>query len=260
MYRPAAHRPVGNLLLCLGQEAIGVGIGQAMREEDVFVPYYRDHATLLGRGISMVEILRYWGGDERGSDTVNARQDLPNCVPIATQCSHAAGVASAFKIRRQRRVALCTLGDGATSKGDFLESLNLAGTWQLPLVLVINNNQWAISTPRFKQCGAERLADKALGMAVASEQVDGNDLVAVYDSVSRAIERARAGKGPTIEAITYRLSDHTTADDASRYREQEEVNKPVPGSQSTPAIIFAPCAPMARERRVGITTTVSATD
>ncbi|BFM14953.1 pyruvate dehydrogenase (acetyl-transferring) E1 component subunit alpha [Maricurvus nonylphenolicus] len=217
---------MGTYPSCLGQEAIGVGLAQAMRKEDVFIPYYRDQAAQLVRGVTMVDILRYWGGDERGSDYANCREDLPNCVPIATQCGHAAGIASAFKIRKQPRVAVCTLGDGATSKGDFLEALNLAGLWKLPLVFIINNNQWAISTPRHLQSGLADLADKGQAAAVPGEKIDGNDLIAVYDSVSRAVERARAGKGPSlIEAVSYRLSDHTTADDASRYRSAEEVNR-----------------------------------
>ncbi len=217
---------MGTYPSCLGQEAIGVGLAQAMRDEDVFIPYYRDQAAQLVRGVTMVDILRYWGGDERGSDYQHCREDLPNCVPIATQCSHAAGIASAFKMRKQARVAVCTLGDGATSKGDFLEALNLAGLWQLPLVFIINNNQWAISTPRHLQSGLGSLADKAKAAAIPGEQIDGNDVIAVYDSVSRAVNRARAGKGPAlIEAMSYRLSDHTTADDASRYRSAEEVKK-----------------------------------
>ncbi|GLS26801.1 pyruvate dehydrogenase (acetyl-transferring) E1 component subunit alpha [Marinibactrum halimedae] len=210
----------------LGMEAIGIGVGKAMEEEDVFVPYYRDQATQMLRGVSLYEILMYWGGDERGADYQNCRQDLPNCVPIATQCTHAAGVASSFKIRKEKRVAVCSLGDGASSKGDFMESLNLAGTWKLPMVFVINNNQWAISVPRHLQSGAERLADKAIGAGMPGEQVDGNDVYAVYRAVKRAVDRARAGKGPAlIEAISYRLCDHTTADDASRYRANEELEK-----------------------------------
>ncbi len=217
---------LGTYPSCLGQEAIGTAIGKAMHSEDVFVPYYRDQATQISRGVRLKEILLYWGGDERGSDFAGPRQDLPNCIPIATQCCHAAGLASAFKIRHQKRVAVCTLGDGASSKGDFLESLNLAGIWQLPAVFVINNNQWAISVPRHLQCGATRLADKALGAGVDSISVDGNDLLAVYEAVKQACDKARSGKGATlIEALSYRLSDHTTADDADRYRSREELNQ-----------------------------------
>ncbi|MGV8844409.1 MAG: pyruvate dehydrogenase (acetyl-transferring) E1 component subunit alpha [Pseudomonas sp.] len=217
---------IGTYAPTLGQEAIGVAIGSLMRAEDVLVPYYRDTAVQLLRGVRMEEALLYWGGDERGSDYAEptAAEDFPLCVPIATQALHACGVASAFKIRGQQRVVVTTCGDGATSKGDFLEALNVAGAWQLPVVFVVNNNQWAISVPRRLQCGAPTLAQKALGAGFPGEQVDGNDILAVYDRVQQGLERARQGKGPVlIECLSYRLGDHTTADDASRYRPAEEV-------------------------------------
>lgn len=219
---------IGTYAPTLGQEAIGVGIGARMQPEDVLVPYYRDTAVQLMRGVAMEEILLYWGGDERGSAYAEpaAGQDFPLCVPIATQSLHACGVATAFKIRGEHRVAVTTCGDGATSKGDFLEALNVAGAWQLPAVFVVNNNQWAISVPRRIQCGAPTLAQKALGAGFHGEQVDGNDILAVYDRVGAAIERARQGKGPTlVECLSYRLGDHTTADDATRYRSAEEVHQ-----------------------------------
>ena len=147
-------------------------------------------------------------------------------MPIATQALHACGVASAFKIRGEHRVAVTTCGDGATSKGDFLEALNVAGAWQLPVVFVINNNQWAISVPRRIQCGAPTLAQKAIGAGFHGEQVDGNDILAVYDRMQVALERARKGKGPVLlECLSYRLGDHTTADDATRYRAADEVKQ-----------------------------------
>jgi 2-oxoisovalerate dehydrogenase E1 component alpha subunit len=219
---------IGTYAPSLGQEAIGVAIGSLMRREDVLVPYYRDTAVQLLRGVRMEEILLYWGGDERGSAYTEpaAAEDFPLCVPIATQALHACGVASAFKIRGQHRVAVTTCGDGATSKGDFLEALNLAGAWQLPVVFVVNNNQWAISVPRRLQCGAPTLAQKAIGAGFAGEQVDGNDVLAVYDRLQVALEHARHGKGPVLlECLSYRLGDHTTADDATRYRPSEEVKQ-----------------------------------
>lgn len=209
-----------------GAEAIGVGTAKAMQKDDVFVPYYRDLAAQLVRGVRLEEALMYWGGDERGSDFQIPRQDMPNCIPIATQCTHACGIASAFKIRHQKRVAVCSLGDGATSKGDFAEALNLAGVWQLPVVFIINSNQWAISVPRHLQCAAKHLCDKAISAGFSGVQVDGNDVAAVFDAVSKALNTARAGKGPAlIECMSYRLSDHTTADDASRYRSPLELGK-----------------------------------
>ncbi|SEP90266.1 pyruvate dehydrogenase E1 component alpha subunit [Azotobacter beijerinckii] len=219
---------IGTYAPTLGQEAIGVALGSLMQREDVLVPYYRDTAVQLLRGVRMEEILLYWGGDERGSDFVEplAAQDFPICVPIATQALHACGVATAFKVRGEHRVAVTTCGDGATSKGDFLEALNVAGAWQLPVVFVVNNNQWAISVPRRIQCGAPTLAQKALGAGIHGEQVDGNDILAVHDRLRHALERARHGKGPVLlECLSYRLGDHTTADDATRYRSAEEVRQ-----------------------------------
>ena len=217
---------IGTYAPTLGQEAIGVAIGSLMQADDVLVPYYRDTAVQLMRGVRMEEILLYWGGDERGSDFLDprSREDFPICVPIATQALHACGVATAIKIRSQHRAVVTTCGDGATSKGDFLEALNVAGAWQLPVVFVVNNNQWAISVPRRIQSGAPTLAQKAIGAGFHGEQVDGNDMLAVYDRVQWALERARHGKGPVLlECISYRLGDHTTADDATRYRSAEEV-------------------------------------
>ena len=215
---------LGTFASCLGQEAVAVGVASAMRAEDLLVPYYRDHGAQLLRGVKMVESLLYWSGDERGSDFSVARRDFPICVPIGTQVCHAAGAAYAMKLRREPRVAVCLLGDGATSKGDFYESLNIAGVWVLPLVVVINNNQWAISVPRRAQTAAATLAQKAIAAGIEGIQVDGNDVIAVREQALRALEKARAGRGPTlIEAITYRMGDHTTADDATRYRDAEDV-------------------------------------
>ncbi|WCE28729.1 pyruvate dehydrogenase (acetyl-transferring) E1 component subunit alpha [Vibrio sp. SCSIO 43137] len=215
----------------LGAEAIGIAVGSALHEDDVFIPYYRDMPAMWARGIAMEKNLQYWGGDERGSDFApegshSHCRDLPFCVPIATQCTHAVGVASALKIEGKHHAALVTCGDGATSKGDFLESINCAGSWNIPLVFVVNNNQWAISVPRQLQCAAEFLSEKAQGAGISGLTVDGNDIVAMYDAITTALDRARRGKGPTlIEAISYRLSDHTTADDASRYRSDDEVQQ-----------------------------------
>jgi pyruvate dehydrogenase E1 component alpha subunit len=173
----------------------------------------------------MLELLLYWGGDERGSDFQGPRQDFPICVPVGSHAPHAAGVALAFKLRREPRVAVCVFGDGATSKGDVYEAMNFAGLHALPLVLVVNNNQWAISVPRARQSAAETLAQKAIAAGFGGVQVDGNDVIAVRHVVGEAIERARGGQGPClVEALSYRLGDHTTADDASRYRDDAQVS------------------------------------
>lgn len=209
----------------LGQEAVGVGMGHAMHSDDVLCPYYRDQATFLARGLSLEKILLYWGGDERGSvfDAPDCREDFPMCVPIATQCLHATGIAYAMQYRKQKRAVLTVCGEGGTSKGDFYEAINLAGAWKLPVVFVVNNNQWAISVPRDKQTATQTIAQKAIAGGFEGLQVDGNDVIAVRHAVRQALDKARRGEGPTlIEAITYRLCDHTTADDASRYRPQSE--------------------------------------
>jgi pyruvate dehydrogenase E1 component alpha subunit len=215
---------LGTYAVSLGQEAVSIGVASAMREEDVLLPSYRDNAALLWRGVKMEEILLYWGGDERGNDSSGPPHDFPFCVPVGSQAPHAAGVAYAFRLRKQPRVAVCLFGDGATSKGDVWEAMNFAGVWQLPLVFVANNNQWAISVPLKLQTASATLAQKAIAAGFVGEQVDGNDVIAVRAAAEEAIAAARAGRGPRlIEAVTYRLGDHTTADDAARYRPPEEV-------------------------------------
>lgn len=210
----------------LGQEAISVGIGASMQKEDVLCPFYRDYAAQLIRGVKMSEILSYWKGNEWGNHFSECPSDFPICVPIATQLLHAAGVATAFKLRKQARVVVSTCGDGATSEGDFYEALNIAGVWQLPIVFVIDNNQWAISVPRKHQSHAQTLAQKAIAAGIHGEQVDGNDVIAMKFVMDKAIIKARNGDGPSlIEALSYRLCDHTTADDASRYRREEELQQ-----------------------------------
>src|SRR6266550_1590875 len=196
----------------------------AMREEDVVLPSYRDNGTLLWRGTKMEEILLFWGGDERGNLSSGPAHDFPYCIPVGSQAPHAAGVAYAFKLRQEPRVAVCLFGDGATSKGDVWEAMNFAGVHKLPLLFVANNNQWAISVPLKLQTASQTLAQKAIAAGFTGEQVDGNDVIAMRAAAEEATAQARAAGGPRfIEALTYRLSDHTTADDAARYRPSEEV-------------------------------------
>ena len=215
---------LGTYASMLGKEAVEAGIGAAMAKDDVFLCTYRENGVQIMRGVTMRELFLYWGGDERGSDFAGPRRDFPICITIASQCLHAAGVGYAIKLRKQARAAVCMVGDGATSKGDFYEGLNAAGVWQLPVVFVVTNNQWAISVPRRAQSAAQTLAQKAVAAGFEGIQVDGNDVIAVHHAMREALAKARSGNGPTlIEAITYRLADHTTADDASRYRPAEEV-------------------------------------
>jgi pyruvate dehydrogenase E1 component alpha subunit len=217
---------LGTFASALGQEAVGVGAAAAMAARDVLAPSYRDHAAQFMRGMTMAECLLYWGGDERGSDFARSRLDFPNCVPVATQVAHAVGAAHAFKLRREDRAVVTFVGDGGTANGGFYEALNMAGVWKSPVVIVINNNGWAISTPRALESAAATLAQKGVAVGVEGRQVDGNDVAAVYDTVRQAIDKARAGQGPTlIEALTYRLGDHTTADDATRYRDADLVRR-----------------------------------
>lgn len=217
---------LGTYASSLGQEAVSVGIGHAMRADDVLLPSFREHGTQLYRGVSAEELLLFWGGDERGSDFAATREDFPVCITVGGHAPHAAGVALALKLRGETRASVCVLGDGATSKGEFYEAMNVAGAWQVPLVFVVTNNQWAISTRRTEQSAALTLAQKALAAGFEGEQVDGNDVIAVSAAVADALTEARAGNGPhLVECLTYRLADHTTSDDASRYREDAEVSQ-----------------------------------
>ncbi|MFQ6016954.1 MAG: pyruvate dehydrogenase (acetyl-transferring) E1 component subunit alpha [Kiloniellaceae bacterium] len=216
---------MGTYASSLGQEAVSVGLASAMEPEDILLPTYREAGAQLWRGVPPEDVLLYWGGDERGSDFAAARQDFPVCIPVASHALHATGAAYASKLLNEPRVAVCVVGDGATSKGDFYEAINIAGVWRVPAVFVVNNNQWAISVPRHAQTAARTLAHKAVAAGIEGEQVDGNDVVAVRHVVEQALGKARAGGGPSlIEALTYRLSDHTTADDAGRYRDAETVS------------------------------------
>ena len=213
-----------------GQEAVGVGVAGTMTGDDVLIPTYRDQVAQMARADTpeeaMTRVCLAWGGDERGHKREGKnKNDWPMCIPIATQAAHAVGVGMAIKIRKQNRAVVCILGDGATSKGDVHEAMNWAGVWQLPVVFVIENNQYAISQSRKLQSGAETLAQLGVGAGIKwCKQVDGNDVIAVYEVMSEALARARTGQGPTVvEALTYRIGNHTTADDASRYRPSSEL-------------------------------------
>jgi 2-oxoisovalerate dehydrogenase E1 component alpha subunit len=215
---------LGTYPSCLGHEATHVAVGAAMRPEDVLFTVYREIGTKFWRGVEMLDILLYWGGDERGTNYRRTPHDFPFCVPIGSQMPHAAGAALAFQIRGEPRCAVAFIGDGGTSQGAFYEALNLAGAKKLPLVCVIVNNRWAISVPVSTQTAAQTLAQKAIAAGIPAVQVDGNDMLIVREAVDEALMRARAGGGPSVvEALTYRLSDHTTSDDATRYRSAAEV-------------------------------------
>lgn len=217
---------LGTYAQSLGQEAAQVGSAFALAPMDWVVPSYRENAVLICRGIPMQNILLYWAGDERGMLGFKAKHCLPYSIPVGTQLPHACGMAIANKLRGSQAIVACYFGDGATSTGDFHEGLTMAGIFRAPLVFICQNNGWAISVPRSRQCAAPTLAQKALGYGIETIQVDGNDVLACYVATREAVDRARAGGGPTfIEAVTYRLGDHTTADDASRYRDAAEVEE-----------------------------------
>ncbi len=208
----------------LGQEASHVGTSYALNEDDWMTSAFRENASYITRGIPMVKIYQYWGGDERGNALEG--NNMPVSIPVGSQPLHGAGLGWGLKLQGKKAASLIYFGDGATSEGDFHEAMNFAGTFKVNSVFVCMNNKYAISVPREKQTAAETIAQKAVAYGFKGIQVDGNDIFAVYSATQEALERARNGEGPTlIECDTYRRSDHTTADDASRYRDEEEVKK-----------------------------------
>lgn len=215
---------LGTFARVMGQEGAHVGAAFALRDEDWVVPAFREAGIFLLRGMKMEHFLQYWGGDERGNVIPEGVRMLPTAIPVGTHMLHAVGIGWAMKHRGEKVAVLTSFGEGATSEGDFSEAMNFAGVFQAPVVFLCQNNQWAISVPYHKQTAACTVAQKAVGYGMPGVQVDGNDVFAVYRTVSEALERARNGGGPSlIEAHTYRVTDHTTADDARRYRSEEEV-------------------------------------
>ena len=208
-----------------GQDACQVGAVLALREQDWLFPTYRDSVAILTRGVPADETLTLLRGDWHcGYDPVQ-RRVAPQCTPLATNTTHAVGLAYAARLKHEDQVALVLLGDGATSEGDTHEALNFAAVWKAPTVFLVQNNGYAISVPVAKQTAAPTLAAKGIGYGVPSLLIDGNDAAAVYAAVRAGVERASHGDGPTlIEAITYRVEAHTNADDATRYRSSAEVS------------------------------------
>ena len=209
-----------------GQEAAHLGAAAVLRPSDWIVPAFREMAADIWRGRPLESIVVYNNGFNEGSRIPADRNDMPISVPVGSQILHAVGIAWAMQYRGKDDVAMTFFGDGATSQGDFHEGLNFAGVFQLPVVFVCQNNQWAISIPRSKQTRSKTLAQKAIAYGIPGIQVDGNDILAVYAAASAAVERARAKGGATlIECVTYRMSVHTTADDPKRYRPDAEVEE-----------------------------------
>jgi pyruvate dehydrogenase E1 component alpha subunit len=215
---------IGTFAPIKGQEASQIGSVATLRPADWMVPSFREAAAMLWRGWSIDRLLQLFAGHLEGSQPGPQQRDLPICIPVATQLPHAVGLAYAAQYRGDDIVVMTYFGDGATSEGDFHEACNFAGVWHVPVVFVCQNNQWAISVPLKKQTQSRTLAQKALAYGFPGIQVDGNDVLAVYAATKEAVDRARAGDGPTlIECVTYRLAMHTTADDPTKYRSAEEV-------------------------------------
>ncbi|MCB9639547.1 MAG: pyruvate dehydrogenase (acetyl-transferring) E1 component subunit alpha [Myxococcales bacterium] len=215
---------LGTYASLIGQEATQIGAAYAMEEQDWLVPSFREQGIMMARGVPGSKIITYWNGDERGSMFDEGINSLPICVPVGSQLLHAVGMAMAFDKRKENRVVLGFIGDGGTSEGDFHEACNFAGAFKAPAVIMIQNNQWAISVPRHKQTASPTLAQKSLAYGMPGLQFDGNDVMAAYQATKEALDHARSGKGPfLLEAVTFRMQDHTTADDATKYRDPSEV-------------------------------------
>jgi pyruvate dehydrogenase E1 component alpha subunit len=226
MVRLQRQGRIGTFAPIKGQEAAQIGSIVTLRPTDWMVPSFRETAAMLWRGWPVDKLLLFFAGYLEGGQPGPEQHDLPITIPVATQLPHAVGLAYAAQYRGDEAVVMAFFGDGATSEGDFHEAMNFAGVWHLPIVFVCQNNQWAISVPLKKQTHSRTIAQKALAYGLPGLQVDGNDVLAVYSAAHEAVERAREGDGPTlIECVTYRLGVHTTADDPTKYRSEEEVKE-----------------------------------
>jgi pyruvate dehydrogenase E1 component subunit alpha len=217
---------IGTYAIFWNHEAMQAGSVFALEDRDWIFPAYRESAIALLRGMPAATVLSWWRGHPAGWWNPRDYNVASICVPIATQVPHAVGFAWGSRLKGEDRVALTLFGDGATSEGAFHEAATFAGVMKAPVVLLCSNNQWAISTPLSKQTAAESLVDKAIGYGIPGMRVDGGDVLAVYEATRDAVERARAGDGPTfIEAVTYRAAPHATADDPSIYIDAQRVEE-----------------------------------
>lgn len=215
---------LGTYAPCWGQEACQVGSAYVLKKGDWIFPAFREMGATLIMGIPLRSIFLYWMGNELGSQAPEGLNVMPVAIPVGTQPLHAVGVAWGAKLRGEGIVTLTYFGDGATSKGDFHEAMNFAGVFKTPTIFFCQNNQYAISVPRTRQTASATLAQKAIAYGFDGIQVDGNDLFAVYEATRQAVEKARNGGGPTfIEGVTFRFGPHTTADDPTKYRTEEEI-------------------------------------
>ncbi len=212
-----------------GQEACQVAAAAVLETQDWLFPTYRDSVAVMSRGVDPLQVLTLLRGDWHGGYDPYEHRVAPQATPLATQLLHAVGVAHAAKLKGEGTVVLALCGDGATSEGDFHEALNFAAVFHVPVVFLVQNNEYAISVPLRSQSVAPSLAHKAVGYGMPGERVDGNDVAALLSVLGAAVSRAREGGGPAlVEAHTYRMQPHTNADDATRYRTAEEVEHWVP--------------------------------
>ncbi|SNS60815.1 thiamine pyrophosphate-dependent dehydrogenase E1 component subunit alpha [Actinoplanes regularis] len=207
-----------------GQEACQVAAAQVLDAADWLFPTYRDTVAAVVKGVDPVEALSLLKGDWHCGYDPYEHRVAPHATPLATQLPHAVGVAHAARLRGEPTVVMAMCGDGGTSEGDFHEALNFAAVFQAPVVFFVQNNEYAISVPLSRQSAAPSLAHKGIGYGIPGERVDGNDMAALLTVLGAAVQRARAGEGPQlVEAHTYRMQAHTNADDASRYRDEADV-------------------------------------
>src|SRR5881227_946182 len=217
---------IGTYAIFWNHEAMQAGSVYALERTDWIFPSYRESAIGVLRGMPVSTVLSWWRGHPAGWWNPLDYNVASICVPIGTHVPHAAGLAWGKKLRGESACAVAYFGDGATSEGSFHEGANFAAVTQAPLVLMCNNNYWAISTPLEAQTRAETLADKAVGYGMPGVRVDGLDVLAVYEATREAVARARAGDGPTfIEAVSYRAAPHATADDPRAYIDLERVEE-----------------------------------
>ncbi len=215
---------LGTIASIRGQEASNIGPAMALGPNDWYVPAFRESGGQLVVGYNPEDLMAYWGGDEEGMKPPEGKNVMPTCITVGSHLVHGAGIAFAAKIRGDDSAVLTSSGDGSTSQGDFHTALNFAGVYELPIVFVIQNNQWAISVPRSKQTASETLAEKADVYGFKGRLVDGNDIFAVYLTIKELLDQARSDHKPSlVELYTYRMGDHTTSDDAGRYRTDEMV-------------------------------------
>src|SRR5690625_2664045 len=217
---------IGTYVPFEGQEASQVASALALEDDDFMFPTYRDHGATLTFGADMDRLLLHWNGRVEGCVPSLTKKIFPAAIPIATQLPHATGAAMAEVYKGTKNASIAYFGDGATSEGDFHEGINIASVFKAPVVFFNQNNGYAISVPIDKQMNSETIAQKSESYGIPGIRVDGMDVFAVYLAVKEALDSARRGEGPTlIEAVTMRFGLHTTADDPTKYRDQEKIDE-----------------------------------